>query len=316
MILALAPHPAVDRLLEVTSLERGAIHRPIRVVSVPGGKGLNAARAARTLGADVEAIALLGGFAGRWIARELRRLGVGACAVWAREETRTCTSILSVVDGRLTEFYEGGAAVDSGLWARFARRASTAMRPGPIVCLSGSLPPGAPSSGWRDLADCARAAGARVLVDVAGPPLLACLEAAPWIVKVNRAEAAAVTGVDAAGEAAVRLVEMGARTAIVTEGPKGCAVADASGTWLCSAGPGGPYTVGCGDAFLGGLAAALDRGDGLESAMRLASACASANAARPGPGVLDAGTISTHLASIGPLEALAGRTERTAWTGP
>jgi fructose-1-phosphate kinase PfkB-like protein len=58
MIVCIAPTPAVDRLHEVSGpVVVGAIHRPHRVVAVAGGKGLNAARAAALLGAQVRAVA-------------------------------------------------------------------------------------------------------------------------------------------------------------------------------------------------------------------------------------------------------------------
>lgn len=85
MILCVAPNPSIDKLFEVERLEPGEIHRPTSFTQVPGGKGLNVARAAATLGADVHVVALLGGHAGRWIADEI---GLPLTAVWTTAETR------------------------------------------------------------------------------------------------------------------------------------------------------------------------------------------------------------------------------------
>ena len=77
MIVCVSPTPAVDRLLEVRGpVVVGEIHRPHRVVAVAGGKGLNAARAAALLGADVRAVAPLGGANGTWIAAQLQAAGI------------------------------------------------------------------------------------------------------------------------------------------------------------------------------------------------------------------------------------------------
>ena len=73
-LVFVAANPSIDRLHEVDAIEAGAIHRPDRVVAVPGGKGLNAARAAAALGGSVVAIALLGGHAGAWIEERLAEL--------------------------------------------------------------------------------------------------------------------------------------------------------------------------------------------------------------------------------------------------
>ena len=71
MIVCLAANPSVDRLFEVERLVKGDIHRPSGFVQVAGGKGLNVARAARSLGGDVCAVALLRGHNGRWLQESL-----------------------------------------------------------------------------------------------------------------------------------------------------------------------------------------------------------------------------------------------------
>ena len=104
VIAFVAASPSIDRTHVVDALTPGEIHRPQHVVAVAGGKALNAARAAHALGADVHAIALLGGHTGRWVAAALEEEGVTCDAVPGPGETRIC---LSVSDGEaLTEFYE------------------------------------------------------------------------------------------------------------------------------------------------------------------------------------------------------------------
>jgi fructose-1-phosphate kinase PfkB-like protein len=63
-LLFVAANPSVDRLYELDRLNVGEIHRPRSIVAVAGGKGLNAARAAATLGGSVTAVALVGGRTG------------------------------------------------------------------------------------------------------------------------------------------------------------------------------------------------------------------------------------------------------------
>ena len=53
VIVCVAANPSVDKLFEVERLVPGDIHRPIGFVQVAGGKGLNVARAAHALGAEV-----------------------------------------------------------------------------------------------------------------------------------------------------------------------------------------------------------------------------------------------------------------------
>jgi fructose-1-phosphate kinase PfkB-like protein len=67
MIVCVAANPSIDKLFVVDRVTSGAIHRPLSFVQVAGGKGLNVARAAVALGADVEVVAMVGGHAGAWI---------------------------------------------------------------------------------------------------------------------------------------------------------------------------------------------------------------------------------------------------------
>lgn len=52
-LVSIAPNPSIDRLYELDRLRIGAINRPLGETLVAGGKGLNVARAAASLGADV-----------------------------------------------------------------------------------------------------------------------------------------------------------------------------------------------------------------------------------------------------------------------
>ena len=67
MIICVAANPSIDKLFEVERLAPGAIHRPVAFVQTAGGKGLNVARAANALGADVRAAGILMCHAGRWL---------------------------------------------------------------------------------------------------------------------------------------------------------------------------------------------------------------------------------------------------------
>src|SRR5262245_35295566 len=115
-LLCVVPNPSIDRTAEVDRLEVGTIHRPAAVVAVAGGKGLNVARAARTLGAPVKAVVLLAGHGGPWIEAELDRARVPHAIAWGGGETRTCLSVLDRSTGRMTEFYESGERVTKATW--------------------------------------------------------------------------------------------------------------------------------------------------------------------------------------------------------
>lgn len=281
MIAFVAASPSIDRTHVVDTLTPGEIHRPRHVVAVAGGKALNAARAAHALGADVHAIALLGGHAGRWVAAALEEEGVTCDAVPGPGETRSC---LSVSDGdALTEFYEPGPELAAAHWAALEAATARIAAGARWVGVAGSLPPGAPADAAGRLLRVAREAGARVALDVSGEALRLGLEAGPDFVKVNAAETAELGIADAA--ALQRMTGDGA--AAITHGADGMELATPDGALLRAVPPRlGAYPVGSGDAALGGFLAALDAGAGWEDALARAAGAAAANAQVPGAGRL------------------------------
>lgn len=305
-IVFVAANPSIDRLLEVESIEPGTIHRPDRVVAVPGGKGLNAARAASTLGGSVVVVAVLGGHAGTWIAERLAELGVATRTIEVEGETRTCVSVLDRSTGRLTEFYEPGLAVPAGAIASLEAVVRDELEQADVgtLAISGSLPAGAPRDGYARLVAVARERGATTIVDSHGNALEAALVARPAVIKVNAAEAAEVCGMPvddptSAATAAGRLREAGAGSVVVTLGRDGAVACDEAGCAnLWSTAPAGSYPVGSGDAFLGGLAVALVAGDSLVDAATRGMAAGMANARLPGAGVLDVTTVDELRTTI------------------
>jgi 1-phosphofructokinase family hexose kinase len=286
VIAFVAASPSIDRLVEVDAVRVGEIHRPRRVTAVPGGKGLNAARAAHALGAEVVAVAVLGGHAGRWIADGLREEGVSIAVVDGAGETRTSLSVAPDGGGPLTEFYEPAPEVDERCWAALEQAVERVARGVRWVAVTGSLPPGAPDDAYGRLARVARAAGASVALDARDDGLTAGLAAQPDFVKVNASEAAALGIADAAGLHAA--AGGGSRVAAITHGADGMEVYVGDGRVLRAVPPAlGAFPVGSGDAALGGFLAALDAGGDWDAAVALASGAAAANAEQPGAGRLD-----------------------------
>jgi 1-phosphofructokinase family hexose kinase len=296
VIVCLSANPSIDKLFEVERLVRGDIHRPDSFVQVAGGKGLNVARAARALGADVVAVALLRGHAGRWLAEGLAAEGVRSEAVWTHGENRSSLSVADRETGGLTEFYEHGSEVPSAAWAELMELVANAMAPGGWLTISGSLPRGAPETGYRDLVREAREAGVRVALDCEGERLRLALEAEPDVVKVNAAEVGGLLGVptqrrDDAVAAALKLREMAGgdgHAGVVTRGAEGVMLAAPDGTlYEGMLYVRGRYPVGSGDAFLAGLVTTLDGGGDWRAALCSALGAATANAELPGAGRLD-----------------------------
>lgn len=295
-LVGVSLNAAVDKLAAVDRLEPGRIHRPEMLSVVPGGKALNAVRAARCLGIPSEAVAVVAGHAGSWIVDQLEARGIRGWFVRVDGESRTCLSVLDRSTGELTEFYEAGLELDERHWPAVQEAQGGALAAEPeraIVLLAGSLPQSAPADAYRRLAEDAARWGARVVVDIGGEPLAAALDAQPWLVKINAAEAAETTGLPTADRAEVvtaarRLMDDGAGSALVTMGIDGAVLVTPTGAWGVGPVPEiGPYSVGSGDAMVAGFVAALCRGAELPVALQQGAAAATANALVPGQGELD-----------------------------
>ena len=313
-LIGVSLNTAVDKTATVERLIPGTIHRPTVRSVVPGGKAVNAIRAAGHLGLDGEVVAVLGGHTGAWFRAAMADRSIPLHAVEVAAETRSCLSVLDQTTGELTELYEAGIELEDRDWPRVEdalREALGSGGPSCVVVLAGSLPPGAPVDAYGRLGAIASGLGARTVVDVAGPPLMAALDARPWLVKVNAAEVETVTGTSArtrkrAVEAAQALIDRGADSAIVTRGIHGAALVTRDGTWVLGGLPAarrGPYSVGSGDAFLGGLLVGLARGLSAGDALRLGGAAGAANARKQGQGELDPGDVDRAFRSLRVTEA-------------
>jgi 6-phosphofructokinase 2 len=153
-----------------------------------------------------------------------------------------------------------------------------------LVVLAGSLPPGAPADLWAAIID---AAGGRpVVLDSSGAALAAGVGAAPWMVKVNRAELTALNVVPpqplasrAAWSDALRSLADNStvRHWWVTFGPAG-SIGWTDGEIIRTPGAGVRVvnTTGAGDAFLAGWLDAHLRGTSDPVAAARANAWAAA----------------------------------------
>lgn len=293
MITCLALSASLDITYLVDSLEVGGITRPREVHRVAGGKALNVARAAAMLGAPVRAVVPLGGEIGQLVHSLLLGSGVDLVAVDTAGQTRSCVSIASDDDNRLTELYEPSIPLPVSAWAAVVERVEELPAdPGGWIALSGSIPDGVELAALVELLNRCRSAGLLVAIDSHGAALAALVDGVrPELVKVNRSEAAALLGLPE--ETPIGTLADGIRSrtgglVVLTDGVAGSWAADATGAFRAQPDPvRGRFPVGSGDSFLAGLLVGLGRGDALADSVHLAAACASANAAKPGAAVFD-----------------------------
>jgi 1-phosphofructokinase len=292
-VVVAGPNLTIDRTLTIDELRPGEVLRFSQAVVTPGGKGVNVARLARSLDARAVLVGFVPGRTGAAAAGLLADEGVDLRGVPVAGEIRS-TAVVLERGGRVTVFNEPGPELAAGDWERFEEAVGQELSGARVLACSGSLPPASPADAYGRLVALARARGVLSIVDVAGPQLAAALEAGADVVTPNLAEAEGLLHgrgdetVEAgdvevvrsrAAAAASELVARGAARAVVTAAAAGAAVAGADGSSWLAAPPVESVRnpIGAGDALVGGLALALERGERFEDAVAFGVACGAAS---------------------------------------
>src|SRR4051794_599350 len=108
MIITVTLNTAIDKTLAVPSFRLGRRHRTVEQTSMPGGKGVNAARVLKPRGAPVIAPGRAGGATGTRLVEQLTQLPVLSDFVRIGEESRTNTAVIDPTTGEQTEINQRG----------------------------------------------------------------------------------------------------------------------------------------------------------------------------------------------------------------
>ncbi|PZQ47135.1 MAG: ribokinase [Rhodovulum sulfidophilum] len=252
----------------------------------PGGKGSNQAVAAGRLGAEVTIITRLGEDAFAEMALDLWR-GAGVTpAVTRVPESHTGAAFIFIEAGSGNNAIIIAPGAAGGLAPEDLDARAELIRGADVFLTQLEQPLAAAEHGLR----LARAAGVTTILNPApgrrlAPKLLAlCDYVTPNETEAEEMTGIAVTDADSARAAADELIRQGAGAVVVTLGARGVLLRSEAETVLEPAMAPGPVaeTVGAGDAFNGGFAAALARGLAPRAALRFASAVAGISVTRPG----------------------------------
>jgi 1-phosphofructokinase family hexose kinase len=313
-VVIAGPNLTIDRTLSIDELRPGEVLRFERAVVTPGGKGVNVARVARELGAGAVLVGFVPGRTGAAGAALLTDEGLSLRGVEIGGELRS-TAVVLERSGRVTVLNEPGPPLAPGDWERYEAAVADALAGERVLACSGSLPPGSPADAYARLVELAHARDALAIVDVGGEQLGAALAVGADVVTPNLAEAEGLLHgrpaetVEAGDPAVVRehalaaaraLVERGALRAVVTAAEAGAAVADgASARWVAAPAVSEVRNpIGAGDALVGGLGLALERGESFSDAVAAGMACGAASVETDVAGVVVPGRVAELRASF------------------
>ena len=274
------------------------------LATAAGGKGANQAVAAVRLGAPVSFVACLGpDMFGQQAAAALAAEGldltylVHPTNARAGDPAAPSGVALIVVDDAGQNLIAVAPGANSRLTPAAVQAAQPALAAARVLLLQLELPLDTVLAAAR----AGRAAGLTVILNPApAQPLPAELYPLLDFITPNEHEAHTLTGLADPTAAADALLARGVRNVIVTLGAEGALVAApgqskrVSGFRVQAV-----DTTAAGDAFNGGLAVALARGDGLAAAVRYAHAVGALSVTRAGaqPSLPTAAEVSAFLAA-------------------
>jgi tagatose 6-phosphate kinase len=283
MITTVTLNPMLDKTVAVDGVRRGAVSRASGVSMVVGGKGVNVSRQLHRLGEETVATGFIGGEIGSILERLLDGEGIPHRFVRVAGMTREGVTYLEP-EGTMTSVFEPSHPVTPAEAGRLLDECRTlAGKSDWIVCSGSSPSPEADGVFRMIVADC-RSRGIPVVLDSYGNALARGVESVPDVLKPNREEFEQTFGTRLSGEsdmiaAARRLVALGVRYSLITDGPRPFAAACADGAWIVT-----PPAVeslnptGSGDSMIGGILYGLRQSWPFADCLGFGAAAGAANA--------------------------------------
>ncbi|MDZ4819942.1 MAG: PfkB family carbohydrate kinase [Planctomycetota bacterium] len=307
-IVAAGLSPAWQQILQFDNLRPGEVNRAVESHWCGSGKVLNVGTALSTLrqtlpadgnlAVECRTIAPLGGAQVASIKQDLQSIGVEGRWITTKSTTRVCTTLLDRSSGMTTELVENARALEGAELQEFMRAWIDETAQADVVVLTGSLPPGTPSTTYEEML---KQTSAAAVLDCRGEELLSALSCKPLVVKPNREELAATIGLPTTTTAETfaamqELNQRGVAWVVVSSGPDAVLVSHADGRYILKP----PHVqnvvnpIGSGDCLAAGIAFGIAIGQVPLAAIRLGIAAAVSNVSHLLPARFDV----TQLAEI------------------
>jgi 1-phosphofructokinase family hexose kinase len=307
MIITVTLNAALDKTLEVPNFTPGRRHRTVDQTTMPGGKGVNVARALKRLGQPVIATGFAGGATGARIVQALNDEAILNLFTRIREESRTNTAVLDPTTNEHTEVNERGPSISPQELELFRDKLLYLAKGASMCVFAGSLPRGVDADVYAGLIREVKRVGVTTIVDTDGEPLRLAVRAEPDVICPNELEAEELVGhefndPDDRAHSVAEMSRLGAREVIMTV-PDGCyaqVLEDGSPTLyrVRVEEQEARSSIGSGDAFLAGYVAARYGDRPAVDCLRYGVACGAESIQHFGAGLLDPFKVDRLLAEV------------------
>ncbi len=256
MIYTVTFSPAVDYIVDLPSLEVGAINRSSSEHVLPGGKGINVSIVLANLGRSSVATGFLGGFTGVFIDGELKKRGIKSSFIPVDGLTRINVKLR----GKEETAVNGQGPSISVEQIEALMKQLSALNSGDLLVISGTIPKSLPSDIYEKILERIKDNGCQVIVDATNEILLNTLKYKPLLVKPNQEELeemfhVKINNKEELIKTAEKLLDLGAQNVIVSLGGDGALLVGKGIEPLLLPAPKGKVvnTVGAGDSLVAGF---------------------------------------------------------------
>jgi 1-phosphofructokinase family hexose kinase len=288
--LTVCLNPTLQKTLRFSSVVPGTVNRTANHRLDVSGKGINVTRVLTQLGKKALHLTQLGG--------SLRPLYLSLCeqdglsVEWVESESliRFCYTLLT--DGNVTELVEEAEPVAAETEKRLLEKFESLFYPTSNLLPKWLIISGTKAAGFSDkvfpeMVRNAKEKGLRIILDIRGNDLIKCLKYEPDIIKPNLDEFIDTYKTEPTKDLLMDIAIKNRCRIILTNGNKKILAADGDNYFETEIQPiKAVNSIGCGDAFTAGLAAALEDGAVFSAAINEGIRCGALNAGFVKPGVI------------------------------
>lgn len=257
--------------------------------SEPGGGGINVSRAVKKLGGSSLLVHTSGGFTGRKLDKLLEKEDLNTKSIEISNSTRENFIIFERASKQQFRFGMPGPNINDKEYENIFDTFKNLEDFPEYFVISGSIPAGTDEKIYAELAELAKKRGAKVVVDVSGPPLKEVMREGVFLIKPNIGEFQDLVGKELKDEneikeSALKLVSNSCcQVVVISIGAGGALLAYQDKARFLRP-PTVPIEskVGAGDSMVAGMVLSLSLGNSIEEAFAYGIASGSAAVMTPG----------------------------------
>lgn len=289
MIYTITLNPSIDFIVRVEDFKEGETNRAFSDQFFAGGKGIMVSKLLKNIGTESICLGFLGGFTGKYIEDNLKKLDIKTSFTELKENSRINVKLKS---NKETEINCSGPNVDEQGKINFLNKINE-IKKGDFVVLSGSVPKSLGEDFYKNIIEILNKNNVKFSLDSSGEMFKKLLEYKPFLIKPNKDELEEYSGKYFSNkEEIIDYVRKNllnkATNIIVSMGANGALYISKDFSLYAKAIKGELVnTVGAGDSVVAGFIDKILKNFDVEKSFRFAIACGTATAFSEDIGALE-----------------------------